>query len=152
MVFFVLGVAISALFSTAVNQELIMPLALNDWIATASMMVLAAILSLCSTSDAFIAATFIAFPGVAKLAFLVFGPMFDLKLLFIYSAVFRKRFVVGLAVGLFTLDRTDLHAIDSAGAMTSIRSALSLRRNTHRLGSDADALLRLRSCGFLPAP
>ncbi len=103
MVFFVLGVAISALFSTAVNQEVIMPLALNDWIATASMMVLAAILSLCSTSDAFIAATFIAFPGVAKLAFLVFGPMFDLKLLFIYSAVFRKRFVVGLAVGLFIL-------------------------------------------------
>ena len=103
MVFFVLGVAVSALFSTAVNQELIMPLALNDWIATASMMVLAAILSLCSTSDAFIAATFIAFPGVAKLAFLVFGPMFDLKLLFIYSAVFRKRFVVGLALGLFVL-------------------------------------------------
>jgi uncharacterized membrane protein YraQ (UPF0718 family) len=103
MVFFVLGVAVSALFSTSVNQELIMPLALNDWIATSSMMGFAAILSLCSTSDAFIAATLIAFPGVAKLAFLVFGPMFDLKLLFIYSAVFRKRFVAGLAVGLFLL-------------------------------------------------
>jgi uncharacterized membrane protein YraQ (UPF0718 family) len=103
MVFFVLGVAVSALFSTAVNQELIMPLALNDWVATFSLMGFAAILSLCSTSDAFIAATLIAFPGVAKLAFLVFGPMFDLKLLFIYSAVFRKRFVAGLALGLFIL-------------------------------------------------
>ena len=103
MVFFILGVTVSALFSTAVNQELIMPLALNDWIATFSMMGFAAILSLCSTSDAFIAATLIAFPGVAKLAFLVFGPMFDLKLLFIYSSVFRKRFVAGLAVGLFIL-------------------------------------------------
>ncbi len=103
MVFFILGVTVSSLFSTAVNQELIMPLALNDWIATFSMMVFAAILSLCSTSDAFIAATFIAFPAVAKLAFLVFGPMFDLKLLFIYSAVFRKRFVAGLAGGLFIL-------------------------------------------------
>ncbi len=103
MVFFILGVAVSSLFSTAMNQELIMPLALNDWIATFSMMVFAAILSLCSTSDAFIAATFIAFPAVAKLAFLVFGPMFDLKLLFIYSAVFRKRFVAGLAGGLFVL-------------------------------------------------
>jgi uncharacterized membrane protein YraQ (UPF0718 family) len=103
MVFFVLGVTISALFSTSVNQELIMPLALNDWIATFSLMGLAAILSLCSTSDAFIAATLIAFPGVAKLAFLVFGPMFDLKLLFIYSAVFRKRFVAGLGAGLFIL-------------------------------------------------
>jgi uncharacterized membrane protein YraQ (UPF0718 family) len=103
MVFFILGVAISALFSTSVNQELIMPLALSDWIATFSLMGFAAILSLCSTSDAFIAATLIAFPAVAKLAFLVFGPMFDLKLLFIYSAVFRKRFVAGLGVALFIL-------------------------------------------------
>jgi uncharacterized membrane protein YraQ (UPF0718 family) len=103
MVFFVLGVMVSALFSTSLNQELIMPLALNDWIATFSLMVFAGILSLCSTSDAFIAATLISFPAVAKLAFLVFGPMFDLKLLFIYGAVFRKRFVAGLAVGLFLL-------------------------------------------------
>ncbi len=36
MVFFILGVTVSSLFSTAVNQELIMPLALNDWIATFS--------------------------------------------------------------------------------------------------------------------
>jgi len=103
MVFFVLGVMVSALFSTSLNQELIMPLALNDWIATFSLMVFAGILSLCSTSDAFIAATLISFPAVAKLAFLVFGPMFDLKLLFIYSAVFRKRFVAGLGISLFLL-------------------------------------------------
>jgi uncharacterized membrane protein YraQ (UPF0718 family) len=55
----VLGVMVSALFSTSLNQELIMPLALNDWVATFSIMVFAAILSLCSTSDAFIAATLI---------------------------------------------------------------------------------------------
>jgi uncharacterized protein len=103
MVFFVLGVMVSALFSTSLNQELIMPLALNDWIATFSLMVFAGILSLCSTSDAFIAATLISFPAVAKLAFLVFGPMFDLKLLFIYGAVFRKRFVAGLGISLFLL-------------------------------------------------
>ncbi len=103
MIYFVLGVAVASIFSTAINQEVILPLALNDWTAVGSMMTLAGILSLCSTSDAFIAATFIAFPGVAKLAFLVFGPMMDLKLLFIYSAVFNKRFVAGLAVGLFVL-------------------------------------------------
>ncbi len=103
MVYFVLGVAVSALFSTSVNQEIIMPLALNDWLAVFSLMGLAVILSLCSTSDAFIAATFVAFPAVAKLAFLVLGPMFDLKMLFIYSAVFKKRFVAGLGIGLFIL-------------------------------------------------
>ncbi|GAB4166193.1 MAG: permease [Terrimicrobiaceae bacterium] len=103
MVYFVLGVAVSSAFSTGLNQEIILPLALDDWLATASMMTLAFILSLCSTSDAFIAATFVAFPATAKLAFLVFGPMFDLKLIFIYSSVFRKRYVVGLAIGLFVL-------------------------------------------------
>lgn len=103
MVYFILGVAIASIFSTSINQEIIMPLALNDWLAVFSLMGLAVILSLCSTSDAFIAATFVAFPAVAKLAFLVLGPMLDLKMLFMYSAVFKKRFVVGLAVGLFVL-------------------------------------------------
>ncbi len=102
-VYFVAGVAVASVFSTAVNQELILPLALNNGMAVASLMGLAGILSLCSTSDAFIAATFVAFPGIAKLAFMVFGPVMDLKLLFIYSAVFKKRFVLGLAVGLFLL-------------------------------------------------
>jgi uncharacterized membrane protein YraQ (UPF0718 family) len=103
MVYFILGVAVASIFSTAVNQELFLPLALNDWLAVPSMMTLAGVLSLCSSSDAFIAATFVSFPAVAKLAFMVFGPMMDLKLLFIYSAVFTKRFVLGLAIGLFVL-------------------------------------------------
>jgi len=103
MVYFILGVAIASIFSTSINQEIIMPLALNDWLAVFSLMGLAVILSLFGTSDAFIAATFVAFPAVAKLAFLVLGPMLDLKMLFMYSAVFKKRFVVGLAVGLFVL-------------------------------------------------
>lgn len=103
LLYFILGVAIASVFSTAVNQKIILPLASNDWIAVATMMGLAGILALCSTSDAFIAATFVAFPAAAKLAFLVFGPMMDLKLIFIYSAVFRKRFVLGLALGLFVL-------------------------------------------------
>ena len=103
MVYFVIGVGVASIFSTAVNQEVLQPLALNDWLAVGSMMTLAGLLALCSTSDAFIAATFVAFPAIAKLAFLVFGPMMDLKLIFIYSAVFKKRFVAGLAVGLFVL-------------------------------------------------
>lgn len=101
--YFVLGVAVASLLSTAVNQSVLLPLALDVWTATASLMLLSVVLSLCSTSDAFIAATFVAFPFVAKLAFMVLGPMFDLKLVFIYSAVFRKRFVLGLGLGLFVL-------------------------------------------------
>jgi len=102
-VYFVLGAMIAATFNTSVNQDIIVPLAMNDWLATASLMGLASVLSVCSTTDAFIAATFSLFPTVAKLAFMVFGPMVDLKLIFIYSAIFRKRFILGLVVGLFVL-------------------------------------------------
>jgi uncharacterized membrane protein YraQ (UPF0718 family) len=102
-VYFVLGAAAAALFNTSVNQDFIVPLAMNDWLATGSMMALAAALCLCSTTDAFIAATFSMFPTVAKLGFLVFGPMVDLKLIFLYSSVFKKRFVLGLVISLFVV-------------------------------------------------
>ena len=65
------------------------------------MMAMAGAMALCSSTDAFIAASFIAFPFAAKLAFLVFGPVFDVKLFFLYGLVFRRRFIVLLALGLF---------------------------------------------------
>lgn len=99
-VFFVLGAAVATLFNTSVNQQLIMPLAEDRALAVGSMMALASLLSLCSTSDAFVAATFTAFPSASKLAFMVFGPVVDLKLIFIYGLVFRKRFIVFLVTGL----------------------------------------------------
>ena len=102
-VFFVLGAAVATLFNTSVNQQLIMPLADDRALAVGSMMALAALLSLCSTSDAFVAATFTAFPSAAKLAFMSFGPVVDLKLVFIYGLVFRKRFILLLVVALILL-------------------------------------------------
>jgi uncharacterized membrane protein YraQ (UPF0718 family) len=76
-------------------------LATNTVGAPAALMLLAFILSLCSTSDAFIAATLDKFSWGAKLAFLTFGPMMDVKLLFLYQSVLRKRFILFLAAGLF---------------------------------------------------
>ena len=102
-VFFVLGAGVATLFNTSVNQQVIMPLAEDRALAVGSMMALAFLLSLCSTSDAFVAATFTGFPSAAKLAFMVFGPVVDLKLIFIYGLVFRKRFIVLLVAGLVLL-------------------------------------------------
>ena len=56
------------------------------------MMALAFFLSLCSESDAFVAASFTAFGPSAQLAFLVFGPMIDLKLGALYVGTFSKGF------------------------------------------------------------
>jgi hypothetical protein len=100
-VYFVIGAGAASFFTTAVNQEIILPLASSPVLSIASLMGLASVLSVCSTTDAFIAATLTTFPMAAKLAFLVFGPMLDFKLLFLYGAAFSKRFILCLAVGLF---------------------------------------------------
>jgi len=101
--YLVIGAAIASVFNTAINREVILPLAGHHVFATAGMMTFAFLLSLCSTSDAFIAANFLSFPLTAKLAFMVFGPMMDMKLVFMYGLVFRKRFTFLFALGLFFL-------------------------------------------------
>ena len=102
-VYFSIGVAITALFNTGIapGAEWLDSLASNPTAAPAALMVLAFILSLCSTSDAFIAATLDKFSWGAKLAFLTFGPMMDVKLVFLYQTVMRRSFIFWLAIGLF---------------------------------------------------
>lgn len=101
--YFTVGVALTAAFNVIVPRSMIEPVAANDWVAAPTLMVLAFVLSLCSTSDAFIAASLDKFSYAAKLAFLVYGPMVDLKLVFMYSTIFRPRFVLFMAVGLFVM-------------------------------------------------
>jgi len=100
--YLVLGSMLAAVFNTAINREqVIVPLASNLWLATYSLEGLAVLLSLCSTSDAFIAANFVAFPLAAKLAFMVLGPMMDVKLFLMYGLIFQKRFTIFMAASLF---------------------------------------------------
>lgn len=102
-VYFTIGIVITALFNTGIapGAEWLDSLAQQKVAAPAALMALAFVLSLCSTSDAFIAATLDKFTYGAKLAFLTFGPMLDVKLLFLYQTVLRKRFILWLALGLF---------------------------------------------------
>jgi uncharacterized protein len=101
--YFTIGVLITAVFNTQVNQSYIDGVAAQPYLALPSLMGLAMVLSLCSTSDAFIAAPMAAFTNAAKLAFLVFGPMMDIKLLFMYASVFKRRVVFALMIGLFVI-------------------------------------------------
>ena len=100
--YFTIGVAITAIFKAYVTDDLVLLFNQSEFVGVNLMMILAFVLSLCSTSDAFIAANF-PVPLAAKLSFLVFGPMMDVKLVFMYLSVFRKRFVAGMAVGLFVV-------------------------------------------------
>jgi len=101
--YFTIGVVITSIFNTQVNQAILDTVAGNPFLALPSIMGLAFVLSLCSTSDAFIAAPMASFSMAAKLAFLVFGPMMDIKLMFMYSVVFRRRVVIAMLLGTFLL-------------------------------------------------
>ncbi|MEZ5387629.1 MAG: permease [Prosthecobacter sp.] len=101
--YFAIGVIITSVFNTQIDQSKVEMVAGSDWSAIPSLMGLSFVLALCSTSDAFIAAPMAAFSSASKLAFLVFGPMLDVKLVFMYAAVFRRKFLVWLCVAMFVL-------------------------------------------------
>lgn len=89
--YLILGAVVAAVVQTFLPQRLAQGLASVPVIEIVAMMGLAAILSLCSESDAFIASSFsqLGFGPSSQLAFLVFGPMVDLKLGAMYGGTFR---------------------------------------------------------------
>ena len=103
--FLVIGAIVAALLQTFVPQSIIGTVAETPVLALIAMMALAFVLSLCSESDAFVAASFVQFGVGPQLAFLVFGPMVDTKLGILYSATFSRGFfrTVVIAVAAVTL-------------------------------------------------
>ncbi len=91
--FLVLGAGIAAAVQTFMPQTIIGKVANLPVLSLVAMMALAFLMSLCSESDAFVAASFTQFGPAAQLAFLVSGPMIDLKLGALYAGTFSKGFV-----------------------------------------------------------
>lgn len=96
--YLVIGAFIAAMAQTYIDRSSFLGLAAAPVLSAALMMALAVLLNLCSEADAFIAASFRGLmPIPAQLAFLLTGPMFDLKLLLMYQSVFTRRAIVALA-------------------------------------------------------
>jgi uncharacterized protein len=91
--FLLLGATLAALVQTFLPQSVIGGVASVPVVNIIVMMGLAIVLSLCSESDAFIAASFVQFGAAPQLAFLVFGPMVDFKLGALYTGTFRRAVV-----------------------------------------------------------
>jgi uncharacterized membrane protein YraQ (UPF0718 family) len=91
--YLILGATVAAAIQTFLPASLLTGVAGTPILSIVVMMALAAALSLCSESDAFIAASFVQFGPSSQLAFLVFGPMVDLKLIALYGGTFRRGFV-----------------------------------------------------------
>lgn len=93
----VLGSAIAAFVQVAVPREAILNLGQGPITSILVMLGLAALVSICSTVDAFFALSFSSvFTSGSLLAFLVFGPTIDLKAIGLLLSIFRTRAVVYL--------------------------------------------------------
>lgn len=95
--FLMLGAFLTALIQTFVSREELLALGGGVFGSHLLMMGYAYVISLCSTSDAFVAASFNGvFPASALLAFLVYGPMVDFKNTLMLLSAFKARFVLQL--------------------------------------------------------
>jgi uncharacterized membrane protein YraQ (UPF0718 family) len=95
--FLIIGAMLAALMQTFIPQSSLLALGSGPFSSIIIMILLAVILSICSTVDAFVSLAFVGtFFNGSILAFLVFGPMVDIKSTLMFLQVFRKKTVVYL--------------------------------------------------------
>jgi uncharacterized membrane protein YraQ (UPF0718 family) len=95
--YLILGALLAALMQVIVPRSALLAVSAGPVISVLALIALAVILSVCSTVDAFIALAFAGtFTTGAITAFLVFGPMVDIKSTLMYLGVFKRRAVVYL--------------------------------------------------------
>lgn len=95
--YLVLGASLAALMQTTVPQSSLLAVGSGPLLSVGVMLALAVVLSICSTVDSFVALAFIgSFTPGSVLAFLVYGPMVDIKSSLMYLTVFNRRTVVYL--------------------------------------------------------
>ena len=88
----VLGSAIAAAIQVLAPRELILSLGAGPISSILAMLVLAAVVSICSTVDSFFALSFAStFTSGSLLAFLVFGPMIDIKGIGLMLSIFKPK-------------------------------------------------------------
>lgn len=93
--FLIVGAFVAALSQTLISRQAFVTLADSPPASIALMMGLAVVLNLCSEADAFVAASFrYLLPQSAQLAFMVLGPMLDLKLIAMYTSFVRPRAIL----------------------------------------------------------
>ncbi|GIN01130.1 permease [Planomonospora venezuelensis] len=92
--FLIVGGLAAATINVLVPREWLTAVAQIPWLAVLVMALLAVLLSICSEADAFVAASMSAFSPIAKLAFMVVGPMVDLKLIALQTGTFGRAFTV----------------------------------------------------------
>lgn len=114
--FLVVGAGFSATFNVLIDPRVSLALAGIPVVSVVLLGAMAVLLAVCSEADAFVANSFSGFSLTAKLAFMVVGPMVDVKLIAMQAGSFGRKFasrfapvtfavaiLVTLVVGGFTL-------------------------------------------------
>jgi uncharacterized protein len=95
--FLIIGAGTAATLQTVVPRSALETLGGAGVLAFLAMSGLAVIMAICSEADAFVAASLSQFSLTARLAFLLVGPMVDLKLMSMQAGVFGRRFAFRFA-------------------------------------------------------
>jgi uncharacterized membrane protein YraQ (UPF0718 family) len=101
--FLVVGAMAAATLKAVAPASWLRTAADNPVVSILTLAILAVLLSICSEADAFVAASLPQFSLTARLAFLVVGPMIDLKLFAMQAATFGRGFALRFAPATFTL-------------------------------------------------
>jgi uncharacterized membrane protein YraQ (UPF0718 family) len=101
--FLVLGAMAAATLKAVAPASWLRTAADNPVVSILALAILAVLLSICSEADAFVAASLTQFSLTAKLAFLVVGPMIDLKLFAMQAGTFGRGFAMRFAPVTFVL-------------------------------------------------
>jgi uncharacterized membrane protein YraQ (UPF0718 family) len=95
--FLIVGAATAATLQTAVPRGVLDAVGGSGMLAALALGGLAVLMAICSEADAFIAASLTQFSLSSRLAFMVVGPMVDVKLIALQAGTFSGRFAVRFA-------------------------------------------------------
>jgi hypothetical protein len=95
--FLIVGAATAATLQTVVPRSVLDAVAASGPLALLAMAGLAVVLAICSEADAFVAASLTQFSLSARLAFMVVGPMVDVKLVALQAGTFGRGFALRFA-------------------------------------------------------
>jgi hypothetical protein len=95
--FLIVGAATAATLQTVVPRNVLDTVAGSGAAAVLALAALAVVMAICSEADAFVAASLTQFSLTARLAFMVVGPMVDVKLIALQAGTFGNRFALRFA-------------------------------------------------------
>lgn len=112
--YLIIGAFIASLSQVFLPREILLGAGQNKGLSIFIMMFFSYVISLCSTSDSFIARTFVGqFTNSSILGFLILGPMLDIKNTIVLLGNFKTKFVVRFLIVTFVVVLVGVYLADN---------------------------------------